>query len=256
MQLKKCFVLFILVLTVKSYAGTIPVGLTTDNLFAWSVWENEKGVLKHYLYIFNKTKKELKLQIKLRKFKPAGTDFEEIKIDKEIYKTFLAPSRITKLDYPTTTDRMSFMGFVEDGKPVGLLAFNLEEPLRSAIENKYKFYSNDGITSKLPFWVGFESVYDPHTEIKILNNQKNTNVLFVKFITPADNEILFRTKADSLQAVDKSILKMEPGATAQTVKLKGELGQEKFVFIPLMIVQMDNGKAGSSSGNRLPVFKE
>ena len=256
MRLKKYLILFLLAITIKIQAGSVPVGLTSDNIFAWSVWENDKGVLKHYLYVFNKTKKEIKLQIKLKKFKPAGKEFKEIKMDKEIYKTFLAPSRITKLDYPASSDRMSYMGFVEDGKPVGILSFNLEEPLRASMENKYKFYSNEGITSKLPFWIGFESIYDAKTEIKILNNSKNTGALFVKFTKSPNEETLFKTKADSLQALDKSIQKLDQTAPNQTVRLQGNLGQDKFVFIPLTIVQMENGKVISAADNQIPVFKE
>lgn len=257
--MKNFLIILFSLLIVRSIAGTIPVGINSEKIFAWSVWENEKGVLKHYLYVFNKTKKEVKLQIKLKKFKPVGTNFEEVKLDKEIYSTFLAPSRLTKLDYPISTDRMGFMGFIEDGKPVGILQYNLEEPQRAFVDNKYKFYTNCGVNgAKEEVWVRIESVHNPHSEISISSNIKNPNdALFVKIIHPkTDNASSYEGILDSLQQTDKSILKLDQSTASRTVKLEAELGQEKFIFVPILIQGTQNGKKGSGGSFTLPFFKE
>jgi hypothetical protein len=259
MKIKK-YVLFLFILfAVKSFAGQIPLGLTSDNLFAWGVWENEKGVLKHYLYVYNKTKKEIKLQIKQKKFKPAGNDFEEVKVDKEIYKTALAPARITKLDYPANSDRMSYMNFLEDGKSIGIIPFNMDEPMRSFVDNKYKFYSNDVINqAKAGLWMRFVSVYDPQTEMSISSNLKNPNdAVYIKIINSGTEEgKTDPLKLDSLQQTDKSILKLDASVPVQTFKLKGEYAQSKFVIFPMYIQYMQNGKQAVALNSKIYIVKE
>lgn len=257
--MKKYIFYLLLACTMQSLAGAIPVGLTSDNLVAWGGWENEKGVLKHYLYVYNKTKKEIKLQIKLKKYKLAGKDFEEIKTDKEIYKTVLAPARVTRLDYPASSDKMSYMGFMEDGKPIGILAFNMDEPLRSFVDNKYKFYSNDVINAaKAGLWMRFVSIYDPQTEMGISTNLKNPNeAVYVKVINlKTEDEKNYQSNLDSLQQTDKSILKLDATAPLQTFKLQGDFGTSKFVFIPVCIQYVQNGKQAAGINSKIYLVKE
>lgn len=257
--MKKCLLLLLVVLTVRVFGGQIPVGLNSDNIHAWGVWENEKGVLKHYLYVYNKTKKEIKLQIKLKKYKPAGNDFEEVKMDKEIYKTALAPARVTKLDYPANSDRMCYMNFFEDGKSIGVIPFNMEEPLRSFVDNKYKYYSNDVINKlKAGLWMRFVSINDPLTDMSFSTNLKNPNeAVFVKIISlKGEDESKYQAKLDSLQQADKTILKLDPSAPLQTIKLQGDLGGNKFIALPLIVQYMQNGKEVGRIFSKVYIIKE
>lgn len=257
--MKNYILLFLISVTVKTFAGQIPVGITSDNIFTWGVWENDKGVLKHYLYVYNKTKKEVKLQIKLKKYKPSGNDFEEVKMDKEIYKTVLAPTRVTKLDYPASSDRMSYMNFFEDGKSVGVIPFNMEEPLRSFVDNKYKYYSNDMINKvKAGLWMRFVSINDPLTEMTISTNLKNPNeAVFIKVINPKnEDEKKYQAKLDSLQQTDKTILKLDASTPAQTVKLQGDFGSNKFIIFPTSIQYVQNGKVVAGTDSKIYIVKE
>lgn len=257
--MKKYILLLLVAFTIRSFGGQIPVGLTSDNIFAWGVWENDKGVLKHYLYVYNKTKKEIKLQIKQKKFKPSGNDFEEVKIDKEVYKTVLAPTRVTKLDYPASSDRMTYMNFFEDGKPVGVLAYNMEEPLRSFVDNKYKFYTNDGINqAKAGLWMRFVSINDPQTDMSISTNLKNPNeAVFIKIVNlKTEDEKKYLVKLDSLQQTDKTILKLDASAPVQTVKLQGDFSQNKFTLFPLSVQYVQNGKQVTAISSKIYLVKE
>ncbi len=253
--MKNCFLILFLAFTIQ-LSAEIPVGLTSNNIFTWSVWENDKGVLKHYLYIYNKTKKEIKLQIKLKKFKPNG---EEMNVDKEIYKTFLAPTRITKLDYPTTTDKLSYMNFFEDGKTVGVIAFNMEEPQRSFVDNKFRFYTNAGVNaSKGSVWMRIESIYNVNSEIGFTTLIKNDTDVFLLKITDANtgDANSYLGKLDSLKQTDATILKLEQAGNQKSGKLKGDLGAEKFTFIPIVIETVQNGKKAGEQIIQLPLFKE
>jgi hypothetical protein len=257
--MKKYIILLLSVIVLKLNAGTIPVGISSENIFTWSVWENEKGVLKHYLYVFNKKSKEVKFQIKLKKYRPSGADFVEVKTDKEIYKTYLAPTRITKLDYPTTMDKMSFMEVFEDGKSIGLLSYNLDEPVRSFVDNKFKFYSNAGIDgSKENIWMRFESIFNPTTEVTFSSNLKNPDeVCFIKIINPKTEVVkTYQGVLDSLQGTDPSIIKLDKTSAIQSTKLESDLGQEKFILIPVLLQGKQSKKKTFQSAIQLPVYKE
>lgn len=256
--MKKYIILLLISFQLKSFAGQIEVGLTSNNVFTWSIWENDKGQLKHFLYLNNKTQKEVKIQIKLKKFKnAAGGGFEEVKTDKEIHKVFLPSNRVTKIDYPLNSDKMSYMEFFEDGKSIGILSFNMEEPQRSFVDNKYRYYTNAGISgSKTGAWMRIVNVYDPHTEVSIMSTIKNaTDVCFMKVINPQESSQPLATKLDSLQASDKSILKFDQVNNLYTVKLQGDFGKEKSVVFPVLIECVQNGKKMDMS-NKIAVFKE
>jgi hypothetical protein len=256
--MKKYVILLLIIFQLKSFASQVPVGLTSNNVFTWSMWENDKGQLKHFLYLNNKSQKEVKIQIKLKKYKSVGTGFEEIKADKEIHKVFLPPNRITKIDYPINADKMSFMEFVEDGKSIGLLSFNMEEPQRSFVDNKYKYYTNAGTNgSKTGAWIRIVNVYDPHTELSIMSTIKNaTDICFMKIVNSGGTATQLPAQLDSLQASDKSILKFDQVNNLYTVKLQGDFGKEKYVLFPVLIELLQNGKRSADMGNTIAVFKE
>jgi hypothetical protein len=256
--MKKYIILLLIMFQLKSFAGQIELGLTSANVFTWSIWENDKGQLKHFLYLNNKTQKEIKIQIKLKKFKnAAGGGFEEVKADKEIHKVFLPSNRVTKIDYPLNADKMSYMEFFEDGKPIGILSFNMEEPQRSFVDNKYKYYTNAGITgAKTGAWMRIVNVYDPHTEVSIMSTIKNaTDICFMKVVTAGGSGPRPALSLDSLQASDKSILKFDQVNNLYTLKLQGDFGKEKSVAFPIFIEQVQSGKKSGMS-NAIAAFKE
>lgn len=53
-SMKKVLFLLLLVLHTPAWGSQIVVGLRSDNLVSWSVWEPKGGTLKHYLLLYNK----------------------------------------------------------------------------------------------------------------------------------------------------------------------------------------------------------
>lgn len=255
--MKKYIILSLIIFQLQSYASQIALGLTSNNVFTWSIWENDKGQLKHFLYLNNKAQKEVKIQIKLKKYKNAGTGFEEIKADKEIHKVFLPPNRVTKIDYPVNIDKLCFMEFFEDGKSIGLLSFNMEEPQRSFVDNKYRFYTNAGISgAKVGAWMRIVNVYDPHTEVSIMSTIKSpADICFMKVNNSPELTPQPTMQLDSLQPFDKAILKFDQVNNLYTVKLQGDFGKEKSVVFPILIECVQSGKKSDMS-NKIAVFKE
>ena len=137
--MKKILSLLALLIILKVNASAIGMGLNSPNIYAVNVWENNKGQLKHYLYIYNKSEKHVKIVIKQKKYKWVGTVAEELKApEKELYKTELAPGRITKVDYPLIPGPGNYMNFTQHGIEIGLLDFNAAEPERAIVEDQYK----------------------------------------------------------------------------------------------------------------------
>ena len=62
--MKKILSLLALLIILKVNASAIGMGLNSPNIYAVNVWENNKGQLKHYLYIYNKSEKHVKIVIK------------------------------------------------------------------------------------------------------------------------------------------------------------------------------------------------
>jgi hypothetical protein len=54
LQIKKCLLLLLLLLLLLPFSGwasQIVVGLRSDNLVSWSVWERQGNSLKHFLLL-------------------------------------------------------------------------------------------------------------------------------------------------------------------------------------------------------------
>jgi hypothetical protein len=253
--MKKYFSLFALFLIVNTHASTIGLGLNSTNVYAVSVWENNKGQLKHYLYLYNKSEKHVKLVIKQKKYKWVGTVPEEIKApEKELYKTELAPGRITKFDYPLTPPAGNYMNFMENGKEIGLLDFNGAEPERAIIEDQYKYYFNNGVNGgSSMFWFKFESISAFDTKMGISCKTKNANERYVlKQVSPSEDR---SQNLDSLSQTDKTVIKLDPTNNKYTAKVQGNFGQEKIVLIFFRAETYQNGKFVSSQGIAIPFSK-
>jgi len=245
---------------VGAYAGEqLVMGLTSKNLYALGVWENNKGQLKHYIYIYSKSQKQVKLVINLKKYKgDVTTGFEEVKAgEKELYKTELAPGRITKLDYPPINLRLNFMEFVEDGKSIGLLDFNTSEPERVNVEEQYKFYINNGINGgKENFWIKLESISEYDKKMGISYSPKNPNeVYFIKVLNEGFEPKDYEGKLDSLKQTDKDILKFDPTTVKSESKLTGNFGPQKIVLVYFVVDIFENGKKKGSKTISVPMSK-
>ena len=257
--MKKYASLFVLViLIIKSHAGnpnTLGLGLNSSNIYAINVWENNKGQLKHYLYIYNKSEKHVKILIKQKKYKWVGNVAEELKApEKELYKAELAPGRITKLDYPLSPGAGNYMNFSENGKEIGLLDFNSAEPERVLVEEQYKYYLNNGISGgSSMFWFKFESLSAFDTKMGISCKTKATNERYVlKQMDTAEDKL---QNLDSLSQTDKTIIKLDPTNNKYAAKVKGNFGQEKIVLVFFRAETYQNSKFVGSQGIAIPFSK-
>jgi hypothetical protein len=112
--MKKYFLILFSVFQIQVHASQIVVGLNTKNITVWNFWENNNGNLKHYLCLYNQTQKEIKIEVKLKKYKSVGTNFEEVKTNKTFYKVNLVAGQLMKLEYPTQSDKLDFMALLEE----------------------------------------------------------------------------------------------------------------------------------------------
>lgn len=253
--MKKILCLLALLAVLKIDASTIGLGLNSPNVYAVNVWENNKGQLKHYLYLYNKSDKHVKLVIKQKKYKWVGTVPEELKApEKELYKTELAPGRITKVDYPLIPGPGNYMNFTENGKEIGLLDFNAAEPERAMVEEQYKYYFNNGITGgSTMFWFKLESVSAFDTKIGISCKTKATNERYV--LKQMDGSEDKSQNLDSLSQTDKTIIKLDPTNNKYEGKVKGSFEQEKIVLVFFRAETYQNGKLAGTQGIEFPFSK-
>ncbi|HRG38497.1 MAG TPA: hypothetical protein PK289_08195 [Bacteroidia bacterium] len=242
-------------LIIITNVNAIGLGLNSSNLYAIGVWENNKGQLKHYLYMYNKSEKHVKVVIKQKKYKWVGAVAEELKApEKELYKTELAPGRITKVDYPLIPGPGNYMNFSENGKEIGLLDFNATEPERAIVEDQYKYYFNNGTNGgSTMFWFKFESVSAFDTKMGISCKTKATNERYVlKQMDGAEDK---PQNLDSLSQTDKTIIKLDPTNNKYEAKVKGNFGQEKIVLVLFKAETYQNGKFVGSQAIALPFSK-
>ena len=253
--MKKYFCLFALLVVFKVNAGAIGLGLNSSNIYAINVWENNKGQLKHYLYIYNKSDKHVKIQIKQKKYKWVGTNAEALKApEKELYKTELAPGRITKVDYPLIPPAGNYMNFSENGKEIGLLDFNAAEPERAIVEEQYKYYLNNGTSGgSTMFWFKFESLSAFNTKMGISCKTKAVNERYVlKQINVSENS---SQNLDSLSQTDKTVIKIDPANNKFDGKVEGDFGQEKIVLTLFKAETYQDGKLVSVQEIDIPFSK-
>lgn len=257
--MKKYFLILFSVFQIQTYANQIPIGLNTKNIISWNFWENNNGKLKHYLCLYNKTQKEIKIEIKLKKFKSVGANFEEVKTKKIFYKVNLVAGQLMKLEYPEQSDKLGFMEFLEEDLRIGLLSFNLEKPEPSFVQDKYKYYSNAGINGGATiFWMRLESIYHANTEIGIFFNLKNDNESFlIKIIDLNKNDgESYWTKLNTLQKTDSTIIKLDQLSPIYTFQLRKDFGEEKIVIFEIIAEHIEENKMVSAHNTRTPIFKQ
>jgi hypothetical protein len=61
--MKKYIFILIVISQIPCFASQIIVGLRSNKLIVKNIWERNNGELKHFLYIYNKTQKEITLEI-------------------------------------------------------------------------------------------------------------------------------------------------------------------------------------------------
>ena len=164
--MKKYLLLLLLLLPFSGRASQIVVGLRSDNIISWSVWERQGNSLKHYLLLYNRGAAGLAITVRLRRFSSDGSRFTEIATNKTLHRAYLAPHQLVRLKYPAKASAQGYAEYFENGKSVGLLPISVERPPADVLNSARPFFSNQGANSSGgSFWMVFESIYSPPRQI-------------------------------------------------------------------------------------------
>lgn len=126
--MKQSFFLLLLLLPLAARASQIVVGLRSDNLVAWSLWERAGKERKQYLLVQNKSPQEVALTIRLKRFIPMGPGFKEVKTTTVFHTLRLAGHQVVRLPHPQAATQHDYLEFVENHTSIGLLTFNTPPP--------------------------------------------------------------------------------------------------------------------------------
>lgn len=256
--MKSCFIILLVFVGLQSFASGITVGLHSENLIAWSVWESNEGKLKHQLLIFNKGKEKINVEIKLKQFKAGETGFEEINGDKTIHKANVGSNQLVKTDYPEKSTELDFMEFFENDKSVGMLRISTIAPAPSFITKKFKFYSSEALnTGDLGYWIRLVSIYDPNTEVGISTEMSEGGYDLIKIITNEKEMETYWSKLFALHPSDTTILKLSGAGNSAAAHFKGTWGEKKVLTFPILKEHVSGDKVtGISGGKAIPVFRK
>ena len=165
--MKKHLLLLLMLLPFSGRASQIVVGLRSDNIISWSVWERQGNSLKHYLLLYNRGIAGLDITVKLFRFSSDGSRFTTIATNKTLHRTYLAPHQLVRLKYPAKASAHDLAEYFENGKSVGVLPIAVDRPPAAVLNSSRNFYSNQGANSvEGSFWMAFKSIYSPPRQIE------------------------------------------------------------------------------------------
>ena len=163
----KKYLLLLLLLPFYGRASQIVVGLRSDNLVSWNLWERQGNSLKHYLLLYNQGAAGTDVTIKLLRFASNGSQFTRIATNKTLHRAYLAPHQLVRLKYPASKSAHDCAEYFENGQSVGVLPISVSRPPASVLKSYRQFYSNQGANSgESSFWMAFESIYTPSRQIE------------------------------------------------------------------------------------------
>ncbi|MBF9220082.1 hypothetical protein [Hymenobacter ruricola] len=153
--------LLLLVLRPPAWGSQIVVGLNSDNLVSWSVWEREGTSLQHYLLLYNKDAQPVDVKIKLRQLAAVGTNFQNVPTNRTIFHVSVPARQLLRLKYPKKLLRSDYTEYFENDKAIGLLPAATAQPDQSVLNDSYRFYTDQGINARyFGYWVALESIDD------------------------------------------------------------------------------------------------
>jgi hypothetical protein len=164
------YLLVLLLLGLRpALASQIVVGLRSDNLISWGVWEREGTTLKHYLLLYNKSAQPLDVSIREKRFQPVGTSFTAGTTHKRLFSRKLAPGQWVRLRYPESRAKSAYLEYFEHNVSVGLLPLSAKRPDAAALASPaYRYYTNEGASSgELRYWLAFNSLEAPPAHLRL-----------------------------------------------------------------------------------------
>lgn len=255
--MKKILLISILFYGLNSYSSQIVIGLVTDDIIAWNIWECYEGELKHFLILYNKDFKRKNIEIKLKRFKEVGTNFEVVKTNKTFYQISLKPDQLLKLEYPKKVERLDFMDFFDSHKSIGLMQINSDRPKESFVQKKYGYYSNESINSGyLGYWVRIESIFNPESEIGFESNlRRKGDVQLIKIIDDVESFYNQNVYLTDLKSTDNSIIELNSRKTRASTKLRKVKFEKGIIPITISMNYIEQGNLISISNSRIVIFR-
>lgn len=167
--MKKYLLALLLLGQLPALASQIVVGLRSDNLISWGVWEREGATLQHYLLLYNKSAQPLDVIIREKRFQAAGTSFTTGPTQRRLARQKLAPQQWVRLRYPESRAGLAFLEYFEHNVSVGLLPLNAHRPDAAALAGAaYRFYTNEGANSgELRYWLAFNALDAPPAQLRL-----------------------------------------------------------------------------------------
>ncbi|OGX82313.1 hypothetical protein [Hymenobacter glacialis] len=166
--MKTIFLLLFLVLHLPAWSSQIVVGLRSEQLVSWSVWEKQGSTLKHYLLLYNKGLQEMDVKIKLRRFSSHGTGFNDVATNKTFFHLKLAAQQLVRLEYPKKLLESDFTEYFENGQSIGLLPASTNKPGKTVLSDQYRFYTSEGMNAMpMDYWMAFESICARPTSVAL-----------------------------------------------------------------------------------------
>ncbi|WP_426059516.1 hypothetical protein [Hymenobacter sp. B1770] len=260
--MKILLLLLLLLLQLPANASQIVVGLRSDNLISWSVWEREGSSLKHYLLLYNKTPQELDIRALLKRFKSVSTNFEVVPTSRTLFHVPLAAHTLVRLRYPKHDTGLDFMEYFENGAGIGLLPFNNARPDAVALYGlQNRFYSNEGMNNGLAgYWLGLETIYSTPTQVQALIEPTNCSFggyQLLKICATDEDAQHQAGKLDSLTGEDSSIRRLDSTHWSAEVPVRPLRANIATPNVSVLVLLMDRVEIISCyDENRRPVSEK
>lgn len=169
--MRKVLLLLFLLGQLPALASQIVVGLRSDKLISWGVWEREGTTLEHYLLLYNKSSQPLNLVIREWNSEAASPARCAVSKLKSLYRSKLPTKQLVRLRYPKLRAN-GFMEYLEDNASVGVLPSNTDRPDAAVLRGEaYRYYTNEGANSgglRYCYWLAFNALDAPPAQVRLV----------------------------------------------------------------------------------------
>lgn len=167
--MKKYLLALLLLGQLPTAASQIVVGLRSDNLISWDVWEREGATLQHYLLLYNKSAQPLNVTIREKRFRAVGTSFTASRTNRRLVSQKLVPRQWVRLHYPDSRAGLAFLEYFEHNVSIGLLPLNARRPDAAALAGTaFRFYTNDAANAgELRYWLAFNALDTTPAQLRL-----------------------------------------------------------------------------------------
>jgi hypothetical protein len=259
--MRKYLVLLLLLLSGPAWSSQIIVGLRSDNLVSWSVWERQGSRLKHYQVLYNKGPEPLDIEIRLRRFALEESSLTDLGARKTLYHLRVPSQQVTRLKYPKGLADHEYAEYFENGQGIGLLPASVRQPSGAALRNEYHFYTDQGLDGhQLGYWVAFKTLNTPPAQVALTaaNAFYTPDALlkeeyhFVKLYPFAEITYPSLGTLDSLAATDAAIARFDQAHPSAVLAVGSGIAAPGFSLFAIYLERVEDGFIYDESKRRIP----